>query len=171
MGERIERFNEWRKRYAWSRVVSYVVIIATIAYVINDIYGIIDTPAVNEVRREITKKGVVNEQEVKAIVRREVHRILAQEGLTQDPRGAGNGQHGGGGSSTGSAPPSQPGPSSGSDGGTGDNGGGSGGGGSTPTPNPPPQPPTPGPIPNVPDVVQEICDTLPPQVPVPVICD
>jgi hypothetical protein len=180
---RWQRFDEWRKTIAWSRAVSYVVIIATLAYVINDIYGIIDTPATNEVRKEITKKGVVNEQEVKAIVRDEVERILAAEGLTEDPRGSGDSSSGpspdaivngnsagGGGSSTGSAPPSTTSPPSNEGGG---NGGGPGG--SPPGPQGPPgQPGPPGETPDlpnlVPNVVQEVCDTLP-QVHLPPVCD
>jgi uncharacterized membrane protein YgcG len=158
-----ERFSAWSERTHWNAVIAYVVALVVVLYVINDIYGIIDTPAVNEVRREITKKGVVNEHEVKAIVRREVRRLLADEGLVEDPRGAGNGQ--GGGSSTGSAPPSQPGPSGNE--GSSDNGG-SAGGGSTPAPNPPPsQPPVQ--VPNLPNVVQEVCNTLP-QVQLPPVC-
>jgi hypothetical protein len=172
-----ERFNAWRKTIAWSRVASYVITIAILVYAINDLYDLVDTPATKEIHREITVSGTVNEQKIKTIVRAEVYRILEQEGLVKEeqntrvasssPNAILHSASGGGGSSTGSAPPSQPNPPPTAGGGDGSNGGGGSGGGSTPAPNPPPEQP-PVQLPSVPDVVQQVCNDLPPQVDLPV---
>lgn len=155
----LARFNEWRRGIAWARLVSYIIMVAVTAYAINDLYGLVETPATNEIQVQIERDGDPT--------------VVFIPIPISDPR-----DQGGGGSVGGSSPSSPPAPSSGGEGGSGGNaetgnspdgsnpdGGGSGG-------SPPPAPPDPPGLPNVPDILDSVsettCAALPPNVDLPI---
>lgn len=157
----VRRFNRWRRKVGWSGLTAYIVMLVVVIYVINDLYGLVDTPATNEIQVEI------HQANPPSVIFIPVGGSGAPS-RTHDARGGGGGSTGGSTSpsSTGSPPDSSGGGSGGTaDTGNNPDGNSPSGGGSGATP---PSQPT---LPSVPDILdnvnETVCNTVPPNVQLP----